>query len=111
MVSNRCPVASLADPIYRLELGYDGILPHLARFVFFTTQKAAVLASQALIHGEDNREFTVMAAPGPEEVGNGPSHCRSGRKNAWILLYGFLFTISVYSHCPSYQHVAGLPLR
>ena len=40
------------------------------RFVFFKTQKAAALASQALIHGEDNREFTVMPAPGPEEVGD-----------------------------------------
>ena len=26
------------------------------------------MASQTLIHGEDNREFRVMAAPGPEEV-------------------------------------------
>ena len=43
------------------------LVPHF-RFVFFKTQKAAALASQALIHGEDNREFLVVPAPGPEEV-------------------------------------------
>jgi hypothetical protein len=40
----------------------------LFRFVFFKTQQAAAIASQTLVHGEDNREFLVMPAPGPEEV-------------------------------------------
>jgi hypothetical protein len=40
----------------------------LFRLVFFKTQYAAAIASQTLIHGEDNREFRVEAAPGPDEV-------------------------------------------
>jgi hypothetical protein len=41
------------------------VLLHLAdhsltpRIVFFKTQKAAALCAQAVIHAEDNREFTV----------------------------------------------------
>lgn len=41
---------------------------NLPRFVFFTSQTAAAIASQTLIHAEDNREFRVEPSPGPEEV-------------------------------------------
>eukprot|EP00798_Chlamydomonas_sp_ICE-L_P013783 gene13783-19691_t len=37
-------------------------------FVFFKTQHAAVVALQLQVHGEDNHEFKVRLAPGPEEV-------------------------------------------
>ncbi|GLC35608.1 hypothetical protein PLESTM_000342700 [Pleodorina starrii] len=37
-------------------------------FVFFRTQRAAAMASQCLIHAEDNRQFRVQPAPGPDEV-------------------------------------------
>ena len=40
----------------------------LLRFVFFKTQEAAAIASQTLIHAEDNREFRVEPCPGAEEV-------------------------------------------
>lgn len=34
------------------------------RWVLFKSQKTAALCAQTIIHGEDNREFTVYAAPG-----------------------------------------------
>ena len=37
-------------------------------FVFFHTQQAAAMAAQSLLHAEDNRQFAVHVAPGPEEV-------------------------------------------
>ncbi|EFJ49655.1 hypothetical protein VOLCADRAFT_104236 [Volvox carteri f. nagariensis] len=37
-------------------------------FVFFRTQRAAAMASQCIIHAEDNRQFRVHPAPGPDEV-------------------------------------------
>ncbi|GAX72909.1 hypothetical protein CEUSTIGMA_g364.t1 [Chlamydomonas eustigma] len=37
-------------------------------FVFFKTQRAAIVASQTILHSEDHREFKVSPAPGPEEV-------------------------------------------
>ncbi|GIL51096.1 hypothetical protein Vafri_7150 [Volvox africanus] len=36
--------------------------------VFFNTQRAAAMASQCIIHAEDNRQFRVHPAPGPDEV-------------------------------------------
>ncbi|GLI62080.1 hypothetical protein VaNZ11_004639 [Volvox africanus] len=36
--------------------------------VFFSTQRAAAMASQCIIHAEDNRRFRVHPAPGPDEV-------------------------------------------
>ncbi|GIM03101.1 hypothetical protein Vretimale_7897 [Volvox reticuliferus] len=36
--------------------------------VFFRTQRAAAMASQCIIHAEDNRQFRVHPAPGPDEV-------------------------------------------
>jgi hypothetical protein len=38
------------------------------RLVFFKTQHAAAVAAQCVIHSEDNQEFVVHPAPGPEEV-------------------------------------------
>ncbi|PNW73839.1 hypothetical protein CHLRE_13g574850v5 [Chlamydomonas reinhardtii] len=37
-------------------------------FVFFRTQRAAAVAAQCVLHAEDNRQFRVHPAPGPEEV-------------------------------------------
>ncbi|GAX72907.1 hypothetical protein CEUSTIGMA_g362.t1 [Chlamydomonas eustigma] len=89
-------------------------------FVFFKTQHAAACASQALIHGEDNREFRVLPAPGPEEV-NWSSlwmnyHSRSIR--GWIfkplLTLFILIPVSMFSAalmqlssliCPAHQCV------
>eukprot|EP00798_Chlamydomonas_sp_ICE-L_P013270 gene13270-19112_t len=72
-------------------------------FVFFKTQHAAAVASQTLVHGEDNREFKVQMAPGPEEV-NWTALWMSYRDRearAWIvtplLTLLILFPVGIFS--------------
>eukprot|EP00798_Chlamydomonas_sp_ICE-L_P017208 gene17208-23528_t len=51
-------------------------------FVFFRTQSAATIAASVPIHAEDNREFKVHPAPGPEEV-NWPTLWLNYRQRDW----------------------------